>query len=295
MMRWKDYKLATSPDQAVEWLGRIPEARVIAGGTDVVVQLDKRKVDEVQQVTLVDVAGIPELAGVVEEDDYLVVGAATTMAELAASELVDRYAPALAEGARAAASPIIRQVATVGGNLVNASPAADTVPGLIVAGAVAEIRGPEGLRELSAWEVQTGPGRSALREREILTKLRIPKMGDGEGQAFLKRGKRKALSISIVNVAARVLTEDGGRISDAVVVLGAVAPRFVVVRQELLGLVAGGPLAEGKQAAVEQLVKESVSPISDLRASAEYRREMAGVIAWRALKLAYDRAVARPC
>ena len=295
MMRWKDYKLATSPDQAVEWLGRIPEARVIAGGTDVVVQLDKRKVDEVQQVTLVDVAGIPELAGVVEEDDYLVVGAATTMAELAASELVDRYAPALAEGARAAASPIIRQVATVGGNLVNASPAADTVPGLIVAGAVAEIRGPEGLRELSAWEVQTGPGRSALREREILTKLRIPKLGDGEGQAFLKMGKRKALSISIVNVAARVLTEDGGRISDAVVVLGAVAPRFVVVRQELLGLVAGGPLAEGKQAAVEQLVKESVSPISDLRASAEYRREMAGVIAWRALKLAYDRAVARPC
>ena len=295
MMRWKDYKLATSPDQAVEWLGRIPEARVIAGGTDVVVQLDKRKVDEVQQVTLVDVAGIPELAGVVEEDDYLVVGAATTMDDLAASELVDRYAPALAERARAAASPIIRQVATVGGNLVNASPAADTVPGLIVAGAVAEIRGPEGLRELSAWEVQTGPGRSALREREILTKLRIPKLGDGEGQAFLKMGKRKALSISIVNVAARVLTEDGGRISDAVVVLGAVAPRFVVVRQELLGLVAGGPLAEGKQAAVEQLVKESVSPISDLRASAEYRREMAGVIAWRALKLAYDRAVARPC
>jgi len=293
-MRWKDYKLATSPDQAVEWLGRIPEARVIAGGTDVVVQLDKRKVDEVERVTLVDVAGIPELAGVAEEDDYLVVGAATTMAELAASELVDRYAPALAEGARAAASPIIRQVATVGGNLVNASPAADTVPGLIAAGAVAEIRGPEGLRELSAWEVQTGPGRSALREREILTKLRIPKLGDGEGQAFLKMGKRKALSISIVNVAARVLTEDGGRISDAVVVLGAVAPRFVVVRQELLGLVAGGPLAEGKQAAVEQLVKESVSPISDLRASAEYRREMAGVIAWRALKLAYDRAVARP-
>lgn len=287
-MRWSDYRIANDLSQAFEALGAGGHCRVIAGGTDVVVQLDKQP-EQAESVTLVDVAGIPELGGIALQGDRLVIGAAATMAELIASDLVWKHAAALAEGAAAAASPLIRNVATVGGNVVNASPAADTVPGLIVAGAVAEIAGAGGARQVPVEDVQVGPGACSLAKGELLVRLSLPAAAAGEGQAFLKLGRRKALSISMVNVAAHV-SVDGEAVREATVVLGAVAPRFVVLRGELTALLAGRAWDEDAQRAVAAFVENVVTPISDLRAGAEYRKKMAGIFAVRALTRAYRRA-----
>ncbi len=290
-MRWSDYRTANDLTQAFEALGSGGHCRVIAGGTDVVVQLDKQP-EQAESVTLVDVAGIPELAGIVLQGDRLVIGAAVTMADVAGSDLVWKHAAALAEGAAAAASPLIRNVATVGGNVVNASPAADTVPGLIVAGAVAELATMGGWRQVPVEDIQVGPGACSLAKGELLVRVSLPAAAEGEGQAFLKLGRRKALSISMVNVAARV-SVDGEVVREAAVVLGAVAPRFVVMRRELTELLSGRAWDEEARREVAALVEATVNPISDLRAGAEYRKKMAGVFAVRALTGAYQRACGR--
>lgn len=287
-MRWGEYAVATDLSEAFSALSSATAGKVVAGGTDVVVQLEK-KPEAAETLTLVDVARIPELQGISLVGAQLLVGAAVTMAELASSDLVWRHAAALAEGAAAAASPLIRNVATVGGNVANASPAADTVPGLIVAGAEAELMSAGGSRQVAVEDIQLAPGKCILEKGELLVRFSLPVCAAGEGQAFAKLGRRKALSISLVNAAARVLVDEA-KIKEASVALGAVGPRFVVLREGMSELLAARAWDEAAQKDAAALVEASVSPISDLRAGADYRKKMAGVLAVRALNLAYQRA-----
>jgi CO/xanthine dehydrogenase FAD-binding subunit len=270
------------------------KGRIIAGGTDLMAQFDRamtstQPVDEPDIPILVDVSGLSLLEGIALEGNVLSIGAAVTMAELAESELVREHSPALAEAAATAASPQIRNVATVGGNLANASPAADTATPLAALGGHIQTLRQEGGRTISVRELFLGPGRTCLEPDEIITRVLVHPRSPGEGQAFLKMGKRRALSISLVNVAARLVVE-GGVVAGADLALGAVAPTILVLSEPLGHMVIGRMVDDGLLKEVAAMVSRAVSPISDLRATAEYRRAMAGVLARRAVEAAYMRS-----
>jgi CO/xanthine dehydrogenase FAD-binding subunit len=283
-MLWQQYQVASSLADALVALAAQPgQARV-----DLMVQFERGRV--ASPPVLVDVTRLAELRGISVEGGRLSIGAATTMTELVESPLVRQHAQALAEGAAAAASWQIRDVATVGGNLVNASPAADTVAPLVALGAALQVAGPGGLREIPVSSLALGPGRTCLEPDEVLTRIFVPLLGQGEGQAFVKLGRRQALSISVVNAAARVRVE-GTVIRDARLALGAVAPTVLssgVVSGWLVGRTPDAELWSGLEAALAA----EVDPISDIRAGADYRRSMAGVFGRRALETAYRRAPA---
>jgi CO/xanthine dehydrogenase FAD-binding subunit len=289
-MRWQQYQVASSLAEAVAALAAGPEqARVVAGGTDLMVQIERGRL-LVAPPLLVDVTHLEELRGIAVDGDRLSIGAATTMTALMESPLVRRHAPALAEGAAAAASWQIRDVATVGGNLVNASPAADTATPLVALDAAVEIAGVGGSRQVSATSLAQGPGRTCLEPGEVVTRILVPLLGQGEGQAFFKLGRRQALSISVVNAAACVRVE-GTAILAARLALGAVAPVVVVGRAASESLLGVTPDSRD-WSALETALSSEVEPISDIRAGADYRRSMAGVYGRRALETAYQRALA---
>jgi CO/xanthine dehydrogenase FAD-binding subunit len=235
------------------------------------------------------VSRLGELRGIGVEDGYLSVGAATTMTELSESPLVRRHAPALAEGAAAAASWQVRNVATVGGNLMNASPAADTLPPLAALGATAEIAGPAGRRRVQVADLASGPGRTQVGPDEVLARILVPLLAAGDGQAFLKLGRRQALSVSVVNVAAQLRLE-GALVRQVRVALGAVAAT-VVVSKAAPAILEGNAPSAGLLAQLEQALRAEADPITDVRAGADYRRDMAGLFGRRAVEIAYERAL----
>ena len=288
-MLWQQYRMANSLADTLAALADQPgQARVVAGGTDLMVQIDRGRVSAPR--LLVDVTRLQELRGISVERGRLSIGAATTMTELIESPLVKEHAPVLAEGAAAAASWQIRDVATVGGNLVNASPAADTVAPLVALEAAVQVVGPSGLREIPAFSLALSPARACLEPGDVLTRVLVPLLGPGEGQAFLKLGRRQALSISVVNAAAYVRVE-GTVIRGARLALGAVAPT-VVLSGAVSGSLAGRTPDAELWSGLEAAISAEVNPISDIRAGADYRRSMAGVYGRRALETAYQRALA---
>jgi CO/xanthine dehydrogenase FAD-binding subunit len=287
-MRWQQYVVASSLADAMATLAADPEqARAVAGGTDLMVQIERGRL--VGPPLLVDVTRLGDLQGIGFDGDRLSIGAATTMTGVVESPVIRQHAPALAEGAAAAASWQIRDVATVGGNLVNASPAADTVTPLVALDASARVVGMGGSREISVASLALGPGRTCLEPGEVVTRILVPLLGQGEGQAFVKLGRRQALSISVVNAAACVWVE-GTVIRGARVALGAVAPT-VVVGKAVSEFLSGRTPDERTWSALEAVLSSVVAPISDIRAGADYRRSMAGVYGRRALETAYQRAL----
>ncbi|OPZ80057.1 MAG: Carbon monoxide dehydrogenase medium chain [Actinobacteria bacterium ADurb.Bin444] len=287
-MLCRQYCVATSLDEVAASLSAGGDgAKIIGGGTDLVIRLSDTCREEGPEL-LVDVSGIPELRGIELVDGQVSIGAATTMSEIAHSDLVARFAPCLAQAAEAVATLQIRNVATIGGNLANASPAADTVPALMAAQAEVDIVGPEGPRAITVASLATGPGKTSLTPLEIITRVRVPAMADGEGQAFVKLGRRKALSISIVNAAACV-GRAGTSVTHARLALGAVAP-VVMLSLKVGGLLEGVVPDAEVWAAVEKCIAQEVQPIDDIRGGAAYRRSMAGVFGRRALQTAYEAA-----
>jgi CO/xanthine dehydrogenase FAD-binding subunit len=288
-MRWQQYQVMSS---LADTIGLLAEsggrARVVAGGTDLMVQVERGRIVAPLPL-LLDVSRLEELREITVEDGYLGIGGATTMTELAESPLVRRHAPALAEGAAAAASWQVRNVATVGGNVMNASPAADTLPPLAALGATAEMAGPAGRRRVNVADLASGPGRTQAGPDEVLARILVPLIAAGDGQAFLKLGRRQALSVSVVNVAAQVRLE-GALVRQARVALGAVAATVVVSKAASEILEGKAPSAD-RLAQLEEALKAEVHPISDVRAGADYRRDMAGLFGRRAVEIAYERAL----
>lgn len=283
------YLQPASINEALQMLeGISPRPVVMAGGTDVLVQIKNRLL---QPQTVINLKNIQILRELKIEGKFLRIGALITHQELSESELVRYCAPVLAEAASEVGSRQIRNFATIGGNVVNASPAADTVPALLALGARLLLQSVTGKREVAVADFFTGPGRTVLDPQELLTAIRVPAAEPGEGGAFLKMGRRNALAVAVANVAVWLKADPVTKRCLAVrIALGSLGPTVIRARQTETILhrqfLSQGLLAEAAAAATQD-----IRPIDDLRAGAVYRQEMGVLLTRRALKAAAAQAV----
>jgi CO/xanthine dehydrogenase Mo-binding subunit len=281
-MKSFEYLAPASIDEALELLQRHgPQAALMAGGTDLMVWMNQR---EINPKYVVQIRDLPETRFIKQEADCVRVGALTTKAELAASEIIDSKAAALAEAARGSSGPQVRNLATIGGNLGTASPAGDLVVALVALDARVKIRSSQSVRELPVGELLVGPNQNALAEDEMITEIIIPIHSARTGSGFQKLGKRKAMSVAVASAAAAVTVSPDGKVFEAVrVALGSVAPT-VVRAKRLEQALQGRPATVGEIARARALVREDISPITDIRGQAWYRSEVASVLAGRAVE-----------
>ncbi|MFC3326876.1 FAD binding domain-containing protein [Mesorhizobium cantuariense] len=275
------YAKPTSVDEALALLGE-SAWRILAGGTDFYPAQGSKPFRD----NVLDVNGLAALRGIAETDGYFVIGARTTWTDLIRHPLPPAF-DALKLAAREVGSVQIQNVASVAGNLCNASPAADGVPGLLVLDAEVELRSVAATRHLPLQDFILGNRRTALLPGEMVTAIRVPKPAATGTSAFVKLGARRYLVISIAMVAARLVVEDG-IVSDAAVAAGScsvVAKRLAGVEAALRGLPVDGGLAD----AVLSAPMAELSPIADVRGSAEYRLDAVREIVARAVLAAVGR------
>lgn len=272
--------------QAVALLAGDPDSRPLAGGTDLIVQMRSGRVTPSAIVDLKWVAG---LMGVRGHAGGFAIGAATPCTALKKdAALVDAW-PGVVEAANLIGSVQVRNRATMAGNLCNASPAADSVPALIAAGATCLIAGPGGEREIAVEDLPQGPGRTALAAGEFVVEIRLPARPAGGGDAYLRAIPRTEMDIAVVGAGASLVVDEGGICTAARIALGAVAPTALLVGDAGAALV-GTPVDEAALARMAEAVRAACRPIGDKRGSAEYRTHMAGVLAVRAVAIARERA-----
>lgn len=275
-----DYVRASGVADVVEILvARGGGARVLAGGTDLVPWL---RDDAAHPDLLVDVKHIPELAGIGVEDGTLRIGALATFTDLLESDAVARHTPALAEAARTVASVGIRNRATLAGNICSAVPSCDGGPPLLVHEASVHAVGPAGERSIPITGWFTGPRSTALGPGEVVTHLSVPPPGE-HGGAYLKLARYRGEDLAQAAVAVLILPRNRYRVA-----FGAVGPVPFRAR-EIEARLAGRDLDDAVVEEVEGMVGEAISPISDVRASAEYRAHMCRVMLGRALRAAAGR------
>jgi aerobic carbon-monoxide dehydrogenase medium subunit len=281
------YEAPSSLDRAVALLAAEPgEARVLAGGTDLLVQL---RTDLIEPALVVDIKGIPELREIKEEGGGFRVGAAVTGAELKEHPRFKAVWPGVVEAANLIGSTQIQGRASMGGNLCNGSPAADSVPALIAAGAKASIVGPNGRRDLPVEEVMLAPRRLALAKGEIVASFLLPPRPARTGDAYLRFIPRTEMDIAVVGCGVCLTLDAGGTCTAARVSLGAVAPRPLLVAEAAKALIG----TKADDAALNRLdvaARAACQPIDDKRGTKEYRIKVAGVLARRAAQIALDRA-----
>ena len=284
-MKRFDYLAPHSLAEALDMLSDRPEAIPLAGGTDLLVQVKEgsRSVE-----TLLSLKRVPELRQYVH-DGALSLGATVTVGRIAADPQIQQAYAALAAGAGLIGSLQIRNVATVGGNLCNASPSADTAPPLLVLGAQAVLAGPQGERTIPLEELFEGPGRTALQAGELLKTIIVPRPAQRSGSFYLRHTPRARMDLAVVGVAAAVTVEANGSIVDARLALGAVAPVPLRARQAE-ALLAGQVLTDELWREVGATAAREAEPIDDQRASAEYRRHLVDLLTRRALRGALARA-----
>jgi carbon-monoxide dehydrogenase medium subunit len=285
-MKWEEYLVPTSLEEALAMLReRRGQARVIAGGTDLIIQLKKK---EAAARCLVDVTNLDELKGIELEDGLIRVGACVTHQELASSSLIRERAAALAEGASQVGSPQIRNMGTVGGNIVNAQPAADTVVPLMALEAEVEVATATGTRREPLGGLCIGPGQCTVDSTaEILTTVRFRALDPNQGSAFERLAKRKALALPILNAAAVVTLNDGGdtfqEVRLAVGPIGPTPARAFSAEEALRGAAVE---AQAVAAAMELAAREAQPRSNPLRGSQGYRQEMVKVLLRRSIERA---------
>lgn len=254
------------------------EARLIAGGTDLIPLMRSR---QVQPQLLVDLHHLPDLRRIRHVNGTISIGALSTHSDLARSELCRSRAPLLASAAASVGSPQIRSRGTIGGNIATASPAADTVPALLALDAEVVLVSRGGERHVPLHELLLGPGQIAIEQGEVIAKVRFSPLAPGSGSAFLKVGRRNALAVSVVNVAV-LLGLHEGTVQEARIAVGALAPtvlRCRAVEQALQGM----PLNEDNVLGACKALQSEIAPVTDLRAPASYRRLAAEALLRRAL------------
>jgi carbon-monoxide dehydrogenase medium subunit len=261
-------------------------ARPLAGGTDLVAQM---RTGARRPAVIVDLKRIPELLEVREAEGGLVIGAAAPAAALREHPRLRRAFPGLAEAVALIGSEQIQGRASLGGNLCNASPAADTTPALLVNDATVEIAGPGGRRRVAAAEVCTGPGRTALAPGELVVAIHLAAPPARSADAYLRLIPRTEMDIAVVGAAVRVALGPDGRCTAARVAIGAVAPTALRVPAAEAALV-GSALDAAALARLAAAVREVARPIDDKRGTAAYRRQVVGVLARRAAERAAERA-----
>ncbi|HXE85779.1 MAG TPA: xanthine dehydrogenase family protein subunit M [Hyphomicrobiaceae bacterium] len=281
------YEAPGSLDQAVALLAAEPgEARVLAGGTDLLVQL---RTDLIEPALLVDIKRIPEMRRIAEEGGGFRVGAAATAAELKEHPRLKAVWPGLVEAANLIGSTQVQGRATMGGNLCNGSPAADSVPALIAAGAIASIAGPNGRREVPVEDIMQGPRRLALAKGEIVASFLLPPRPARTADAYLRFIPRTEMDIAVVGCGVCLTLDASGTCTAARVALGAVAPRPLPVPEAARALV-GTKLDAGALDRLDAAARGACQPIDDKRGTREYRTKVAGVLARRTAQIALERA-----
>ncbi|MFO7461060.1 MAG: xanthine dehydrogenase family protein subunit M [Desulfatiglandales bacterium] len=284
-----DYHEPGTLEEACRVMGDLGErARPIAGGTDLLVNMKKGKLSPPNVVSL---GKVKELRGISWSDDLLQVGACSTAAFVADSQEIASLFRAVGIAAGSLGSPLIRNLATIGGNLVTARPAADLPPALMACHARVILKSDSGERRVSMDDFFLGPGLTVMKPDEILTRVLIERPPPCSGSSYIKLGKRRALEISIVSVAAFVsLDETRSAIRSSGIVLGAVAPKPLRARSAEELLAGEQPCIPLFREAGEAAARDSM-PIDDFRGSADYRRAMVAVLTERALTEAVERAM----
>jgi carbon-monoxide dehydrogenase medium subunit len=280
----------TTVDEAVWMLAGSPGlAKPLSGGTDLLVQLRSGRM---RPEAIVDVKRIPGLIGIREEAGEFVIGAATPGVMLSAHKAFEHAWPGIVEGADLIGSQQIQGRASLAGNLCNASPAADSVPAMIAARATCVIAGPNGRRTAPVEAIVIGPGRTSLEKGEFVVEFHVPKPKPHQADAYLRFIPRTEMDIAVVGCGVNVTLDGNGVCTDARVVLGAVAPTQVIVEDAARALI-GHRLDDATNAALDAAAQRACKPITDKRGTIEYRTKVAGVLARRAAKLAFERAGAR--
>ncbi len=280
------YASPTTVAEAVDLLGSEADARVYAGATDLIPQI---RAGRPEPTVMVDLKRIERLCAISANGSTYTVGAATPTADICADPGLVAAFPGLVEASGLIGSDQIQSRSSWGGNLANASPAADTPPSLIVNDARAVIAGPDGERTVAASAVATGPGQTSLAPGEILVEFELDQPPARTADAYLRLIPRTEMDIAVVGAAARITLDEDGNVTAAAIALGAVAPTVVRVPDAEAALVGNQPSGEAL-AAVEAAAAAATNPIDDKRGTVAYRRQVAGVLARRAVSIAAERA-----
>ncbi len=279
-----DYYAPSSIEELLSILRREEEVVFLAGGTDLLVKMKQRIVEPKVVVSL---NRISELSFIEEREDGLHVGAVTKLRAIERSDVVREKFPVLYYGVRAIGSVQIRNMGTIGGNLCNASPAADSAPPLMVLNAELKTIGVEGERSIPINEFFVGPGKTVLRSKELLAEIKIPHLPPNSGTSFIKIA-RTSMDIAKINVAVMVRLENG-RIGECRIALGAVAPTPMRAK-EAEEFLTGKEVTDENLRRAGEIVSKEIRPITDIRSTAEYRREVSKVLTYDALRIAIREA-----
>jgi carbon-monoxide dehydrogenase medium subunit len=281
------YSAPSTVEEAVRVLaGASGVAKVLSGGTDLLVQLRSGRV---KPELIVDTKKIPGISGIREQDGAFIIGAATPGAVIGECEPLRRAWPGVVEATILIGSTQVQGRASLAGNLCNASPAADSVPALIAAAAVARIIGPDGMRDVPVEQIPVGPGKTSLGKGELIASFFLPARPAHSGDAYQRFTPRTEMDIAVVGVGVSLTLDGSGTCVAARVSLGAVAPTVLLVKECADALI-GSKLDD---AALERLAKAASAacrPIDDKRGTKEYRIKVAGVLARRTALQALERA-----
>ncbi len=286
-----EYHAPTSLSEAFDLLAKYNgKARVLAGGTDLLVSMKKR---EVLPEHLISLKGIADLRNIRDEKEGMKIGALVTLGEIEHSKLIQEKFCVLWDAVQVMASHQIRNLGTIGGNLCSAAPSADTAPPLIALNAAVEIVSPKGKRKVLVEKFFKGPGESVLKPGEILTQIRIPNQLKKSNGAYFKLMRRAAMDLAQVGVAVCLSYDSEKKICQGVrIALGAVGSTPIrAVKAERILLNKEMSEAVGKEAG--KIAAQEANPRSSIRASKEYRSEMIEVLTKRAVMAAYQRVIAR--
>jgi len=287
MMSSLSYAAPTSVDEAVKLLaGAAGLAKVLSGGTDLLVQMRSGRL---KPELIVDTKKIPGAIGIRREGGGWVIGAATPGAVVEANAELHAEWPGLVEALDLIGSTQVQGRCSLAGNLCNASPAADSVPALYAAGAIAVVVGGKGRREVPAEQIPTAPGRTSLAKDEFILEFKLPPRPPRSGDAYLRFIPRTEMDIAVVGCGISVTLNEQGVCTAARVALGAVAPTVLLVSDASNALI-GHSLDTDTLAKLDAAAQAACRPINDKRGTIEYRTKVAGVLARRVAAIAFDRA-----
>jgi len=282
-----NYQAPETIDAAISALAAANgQARVLAGGTDLLVQLRSGRL---KAEHVVDVKNIGEMRSINIEANHIRIGAAVSGAELGDRKDVIEEWPGVVEAFELIGSTQIQGRATMGGNLCNASPAADSVPALIAAGAMCVVMGPNGRREVAVEDIITGPGQTTLADGELVFEFLLPRRAQRSGDAYLRFIPRTEMDIAVVGAGVNLTLNNDGVCETARVGLGAVAPTPLLVADAAAALI-GSPVDDTALNKAAAAASAACNPINDKRGTIEYRTKVAGVLVRRATAIALDRA-----
>lgn len=281
------YEAPTSTKDAVSLLSKAKgNAYVLAGGSDLLVRLKSGTIDP---ELVVDIKRIPAMQSISKTASGFKIGAAVSCAQLSENDALKKAWPGVVESANLIGSDQIQSRCTVVGNLCNASPAADSVPAMVAAKAKAVVVGPKGRRTVAVEDVVIGPGKTSLKKGEVIEAISLPARKGKTGDAYLRFTPRTEMDIAVCSAAVSLTLGRGGVVDDARVVLGAVGPTVIVVPAARKAII-GTKLDDAAIAALVAACEAACRPIDDKRGTVEFRTEVAGVLAKRAARIAYQRA-----